>query len=78
MLSGSTDPKVLESFMNNLLESYTEAFGSSRNAMFRLKENWSYLHTRFPGSEKLWKRLRKITDISEFRAITAEFFLLPK
>lgn len=78
MLSGGTDPKALREFMDALLERYTVAFGSSRNAMFRMKENWSYLHTRFPGSEKLWKRLRKTTDISEFRDITAEFFLLPK
>lgn len=78
ILSGGTDPKALREFMDALLERYTVAFGSSRNAMFRMKENWSYLHTRFPGSEKLWKRLRKTTDISEFRDITAEFFLLPK
>ncbi len=74
MLSGGTDMKTLEAFMDDLLESYMVAFGSARNAMFRLKENWSYLHTRFSGSEKLWKRLRKTTDIAEFRAITTEFF----
>lgn len=74
MLSGGTDMKTLEAFMDDLLESYMVAFGSARNAMFRLKENWSYLHTRFSGSEKLWKRLRKCTDIAEFRAITTEFF----
>lgn len=74
MLSGGTDLKTLEAFMNALLEAYIQAFGSSRNAMFRLKENWSYLHTLFQGSEKLWKRLRKTTDISEFRNITQEIF----
>lgn len=74
MLSGGTDMKTLEAFMDDLLESYMVAFGSARNAMFHLKENWSYLHTRFSGSEKLWKRLRKCTDIAEFRAITTEFF----
>lgn len=74
MLSGGTDPKALREFMDALLETYTQVFGSSRNAMFRMKENWSYLHTRFPGSEKLWKRLRKTTDIGEFRAITDEIF----
>lgn len=74
MLSGGTDMKTLEAFMDDLLESCMVAFGSARNAMFRLKENWSYLHTRFSGSEKLWKRLRKCTDIAEFRAITTEFF----
>lgn len=74
MLSGGTDPKALREFMDALLETYTQVFGSSRNAMFRMKENWSYLHTHFPGSEKLWKRLRKATDIGEFRAITDEIF----
>jgi hypothetical protein len=42
--------------------------------MFRMKENWSFLHHRFEDSEKLWKQLRKTTDLGEYRAITAEFF----
>lgn len=74
MLSGGTDKQTLEAFMNELLEVYTVEFGGSRNAMFRLKENWGFLHSRFEGSEKLWKRLRKTTDPQEFKAITAEMF----
>lgn len=74
MLSGGTTREALEPFMNELLEAYTLEFGGSRNAMFRLKENWSYLHTRFENSEKLWKRLRKTTDLAEFKSITAEIF----
>jgi hypothetical protein len=42
--------------------------------MFRLKENWHHLICRFVGGEKLYKRLRKTTDIQEFRSITAEIF----
>ena len=74
MLSGGTDAGALEGFMDALLEVYTAEFGGSRNAMFRLKENWGFLHKRFDNVEKLWKRLRKTTDISEYRAITAEIF----
>ena len=74
MLSGGTDAQALEGFMNALLESYIEAFGGSRNAMFRLKENWGFLHSRFEGCDRLWKRLRKTTDLEEYRAITAEIF----
>jgi hypothetical protein len=40
--------------------------------MFRLKENRHFLLRRFDGSEKLGKRLRKTTDVQEFRSITAE------
>lgn len=71
---GGTDAKTLEAFHNELLESYIEAFGGSRNAMFRLKENWSYLLPRFEGSDKLGKRLRKTTDLAEYRTITREIF----
>ncbi len=74
LLPQGTTRDALEGFMNALLESYLTAFGGSRNAMFRMKENWSLLHSRFEGSEKLWKKLRKTTDLSEYRSITAEIF----
>ena len=74
MLCGGTDKAALEVFMNELLVRYTEAFGGSRNAMFRLKENWGMIHQRFEGCDKLWKRLRKTTDLQEYRSITAEIF----
>ena len=75
MLSpGGTQVKALEEFYSELLEEYLEAFGGSRNAMFRLKENWRYLLCRFEGSEKLGKRLRKTTDLQEYRSITAQIF----
>ncbi len=74
MLCGGTDVKALEGFMNELMDIYTVEFGGARNAIFRLKENWGFLHHRFEGSEKLWKRLRKSTDAGEFRSITTEIF----
>ena len=74
MLSGGTDKKALEGFMNELMAVYEVEFGGSRNAIFRLKENWGFLHSRFEGCEKLWKRLRKTTDAAEFKSITAEIF----
>ena len=73
MLSPGT-VATLEAFHNELLERYLEAFGGSRNAMFRLKENWHFLITQFEGNEKLWKQLRKTTDLGEFRAITTQIF----
>lgn len=73
MLSpGGTTAAKLEAFHGELLEEYMALFGSARNAMFRLKENWRYLECRFEGGEKLFKRLRKTTDIYEYRSITAE------
>ena len=74
LLECGTDVKTLEAFHNELLDIYTEVFGGGRNAMFRLKENWHMLIGHFEDSEKLWKRLRKTTDLAEFKAITAEIF----
>jgi len=71
---GGTDIGRLEEFHNALFEEYLVAFGGSRNAMFRLKEHWGLLLTRFPVPEKLGKRLRKTTDLGEFRAVTTEIF----
>lgn len=74
MLGDNHTVATLEAFHNHLLEEYLVLFGGSRNAMFRLKENWSYWLTRFENSEKLAKRLRKTTDLNEYRAVAAEIF----
>lgn len=71
MLSDA-DTGVLEDFVNELLEEYILAFGGSRNAMFRMKENWRHLTEHFATDEKLCKRLRKTTDLDEYRQITAQ------
>ena len=72
MLCGGTTAEALEGFLGELTEEYIREFGSARNAMFRLKENWCFLRHRFENSDKLWKQLRKTTDIHEYNAITAQ------
>ena len=73
MLHG-VDAKTLEEFHDRLLEEYLVAFGGSRNAMFRLKENWRHMLLMFEDSEKLGKRLRKTTDLAEYHSIVREIF----
>ena len=68
------DVVVLKAFMNELLDEYTVIFGSARNAMFRMKENWRHLLCKFENNEKLGKKLRKTTDLQEFKLITEEIF----
>ena len=74
LTEGGTTMPSLEDFCNELLEQYLEFFGGSRNAMFRMKENWQYLLCRLQAPEKLSKRLRKATELSEYRSITSEIF----
>ena len=72
LLPGGTDKETLLRFCDRLMEEYTEVFGSVRNAMFRMKENWGMIANRLGGDEKLIKRLRKTTDPAEFRSVTRE------
>ncbi len=73
MLCGASTT-TLQAFHDALLEEYLVAFGGSRNAMFRLKENWRYLLCLFEGSEKLGKQLRKTTDLTQYKQITHQIF----
>jgi len=69
-----TDTKQLKAFHDELMAEYIRVFGTARNAMFRLKENWGFLHKRFEDTDRLWKKLRKTTDYTEYMAITTEIF----
>ena len=71
---GGTTAEALEGMFDAMLDEYMVLFGGSRNAMFRLKEHWGMLINRFEDSEKLGKRLRKTTDLEEYKAITREVF----
>lgn len=75
MLSpGGTDMQTLKAFHDELVEEYRVVFGSARNSMFRMKDIWRLLICRFDGGEKLWKRLRKSTDLIDYLSITDEIF----
>ena len=73
MLTGG-GKKTMEAFHDELLEEYIENFGGPRNAMFRMKENWRHMICMFDCNEKLLKKLRKTTDVQEFRSIVREIF----
>lgn len=74
MFHPGTSSETIRAFHDCLLETYIETFGSARNAIFRMKENWHCMIFLFEDSEKLWKKLRKTTDIDQYRDITAEIF----
>ena len=71
---GGTTAKALEHFHDLLLENYIREFGGSRNAMFRMKENWRHWLCKFEDSEVLGKRLRKTTNVDDYKIITKEIF----
>ena len=72
MLRGGTDRETLKAFLNELSDTYCTVFGSKRNAIYRMKDNWHYLIALFEGSDKLWKEMRKSTDYDRFMAVANE------
>lgn len=74
LIPGGTTVEALKAFHDALVEEYRVVFGSARNSMFRMKDNWRLLICRFDGGEKLWKRLRKSTDLADYLSITDELF----
>ena len=72
MLSGGTDRETLKAFLTELSDTYCTVFGSKRNAIYRMKDNWHYLISLFEGSDKHWKELRKCTDYDRFLSIATE------
>ena len=70
-LAGTTR-EALRGYLDALLEEYLVSFGGSRNAMFRMKEHWGLLLGHFQVDEKLAKKLRKTTDLAEYRVITRQ------
>lgn len=62
----------LTQFHDELLEEYCSTFGSRRNALCRMKENWRHLLCLFENSERLGKQLRKSTDYDDYLSITRE------
>ena len=69
-----TTAQNLQEFHNALLDGYLSEFGGARNAMFRLKEHWRYWFCLFNDSDKFQKKIRKSTDMQEYRTITMEIF----
>lgn len=71
---GGTQISQLEGFYNELSQQYIKEFGGPRNAMFRMKEHWGMLQRNFAGGEKLFKALRKTTDLQEYQNLTNQIF----
>ena len=70
LVPGGISREALGAFMEDLLEQYRVVFGNTRNAMFRLKENWRLILKAYPVPEKLQKRLLKATDEAEYHTVT--------
>lgn len=66
--------KVLWEFHQELLEDYREIMSGDQNALFKMKELWTYFGESFPGKEKVLKKIRKAGNMAQYEAAVHEVF----
>ena len=62
----AAEKKILREFHAEIFAQYREIFGEDRNAVFHMKELWSYMLQNFEHSEKIGKKIRKASKVSEY------------
>ena len=69
-----TTREELRRYAGELFEGYCEAYGEEKNALYKMKEIWYYLGSRFPDSEKTLKKIKKATTGAKYREAVEELF----
>lgn len=73
------DYKRMRKFHNLLISGYADDMGSEVNAMFKMKELWTYMIRCFDVEEnremaKIYKKIRKTRDFREYMSLAAQLF----
>ena len=70
----SAGREELQGMHEELYQTYLKNFGSSRNAVFHMKELWGYQSRLFEGGEKLFKQIRKAQDAAAYESAVSRIF----
>lgn len=65
---------VLWDFHQELLEGYREIMSGDQNALFKMKELWTYFGESFPDKGKALKKIRKAGNMAQYEAAAREVF----
>ena len=66
----------IRTFHDQLLEDYRKIMSGDRNALFKMKEIWSYLGESFEGAEKCLKKIKKSNSLTEYQIAVNQLFSL--
>ena len=65
---------VLKEFHNSLLAGYQVIMSGDTNTLYKMKDLWTFLSRSFESPDKYVKKIRKATDISDYKlAVNALF-----
>lgn len=76
-INDNTDElQKLETFLSYVYDSYFEVLKSEKNSLFKMKELWANLSTRFADDKykKSLSQIKKSKNIAEYRAACTMFF----
>ncbi len=67
-LKGEELPDInqIKGYHDEILEGYLEIFSGEKDALFRMKEHWSYLGNSFEEADKYCKVIRKTNHLQEY------------
>ena len=68
------DRETLKAFCGELFQETAARLGGARPTMFRMKELWHWMILLFDNREKLWKQLRKCTELGEYQVVVSRIF----
>jgi len=66
----------IRTFHDELLEDYRIIMSGDRNALFKMKEIWTYLGESFEGADKHLKKIKKANYITDYKIAVNELFSL--
>ena len=66
----------IRTFHDELLEDYRVIMSGDRNALFKMKEIWSYMGESFEGADKCLKKIKKANSITDYKIAVNELFSL--
>ena len=69
-----TDGRRMKAFLDELLAAYAEIMPGEKPLLFKMKEQWYYMASLFPGYEKQIKKIRKAGHVSEYKAYVDQLF----
>ena len=72
VVTEKVEKEKMSNFLNEVFEGYRELMGEDRNAIFRMKEMWSYLIKDFSGTEKQEKKIKKAQNAADYKQAVVE------
>lgn len=68
------DKQQIREFHDRIYYGYQEILSGNKNALFKMKELWSYMIDSFEDGEKLGKKIKKAEKLSDYEAAVDDLF----